>query len=292
MKIGFIGLGNMGAAIAPNFLRAGHELIVWNRTAARAEGLVAEGAKLAADPAAAARVDAVFTMLSDDEALEGVMDAILDNLPAGGLHVSLSTISVALADRLTEAHKVKGQAFVSAPVFGRPAVAAEGKLFITAAGSEADMQKAMPLLEIIGQKVEVFGDTPSMANLVKLAGNFLIVSLTETLGEAMALVETGGASKAQFLDFLTSTLFNAPIYKNYGAMIVKETFSPAGFGASLAAKDMRLAGEAADTLGVAMPLNDLLRARLKRLIDGGEGDLDLTALSQLAQRDVKWRDVK
>lgn len=287
MKIGFIGLGNMGAAIAPNFLRAGHELTVWNRTPARAEAVAAEGARLAADPAEAARAEAVFTMLSDDAAVEGVSAAILDNLPAGGLHVSLSTISVALADALTEAHKARGQAFVSAPVFGRPAVAAEGHLFIVAAGSAADMQKAMPLLEVIGQKVEVFGDTPSTANLVKLAGNFLIVSLTETLGEAMALVETGGASKAQFLDFLTSTLFNAPIYRNYGAMIVKETFAPAGFGAELAAKDMRLADEAAQTLGVAMPMGDLLRARLKRLIDGGEGHLDLTALSLLAKRDVR-----
>lgn len=287
MKIGFIGLGNMGAAIAPNFLRAGHELTVWNRTPARAEAVAAEGARLAADPAEAARAEAVFTMLSDDAAVEGVSAAILDNLPAGGLHVSLSTISVALADALTEAHKARGQAFVSAPVFGRPAVAAEGHLFIVAAGSAADMQKAMPLLEVIGQKVEVFGDKPSTANLVKLAGNFLIVSLTETLGEAMALVETGGASKAQFLDFLTSTLFNAPIYRNYGAMIVKETFAPAGFGAELAAKDMRLADEAAQTLGVAMPMGDLLRARLKRLIDGGEGHLDLTALSLLAKRDVR-----
>ena len=287
MKIGFIGLGNMGAAIAPNFLRAGHELTVWNRTLARAEAVAAEGARLAADPAEAARAEAVFTMLSDDAAVEGVSAAILDNLPAGGLHVSLSTISVALADALTEAHKARGQAFVSAPVFGRPAVAAEGHLFIAAAGWAADMQKAMPLLEVIGQKVEVFGDKPSMANLVKLAGNFLIVSLTETLGEAMALVETGGASKAQFLDFLTSTLFNAPIYRNYGAMIVKETFAPAGFGAELAAKDMRLADEAAQALGVAMPMGDLLRARLKRLIDGGEGHLDLTALSLLAQRDVR-----
>lgn len=286
MKIGFIGLGNMGAAIAPNFLRAGHALTVYNRTASRAEPLVALGAKLAATPADAAMGDAVFTMVSDDAALESVSEAILNHLPSGGLHVSLSTVSVALADKLTEAHKAKGQAFVSAPVFGRPAVAAEGKLFITAAGSPADMAQAMPLLELIGQTIEVFGEAPSAANLIKLAGNFLIVSLTESLGEAMALVTQGGADKGQFLDFLTSTLFNAPIYKNYGAMIVKETFEPAGFGAVLAAKDMRLAHEAAEHLNVPMPLNDLLRARLHRLIEGGEGHLDLTALSLLASRDA------
>jgi 3-hydroxyisobutyrate dehydrogenase-like beta-hydroxyacid dehydrogenase len=287
MKVGFIGLGLMGAAIAPNLVRAGHEVAVWNRSPEKADPLVAGGAIRAVTPADAGRGEAVFTMLADDAAVEGVSEAILASLPAGGVHISLSTISVALADRLTEAHAAKGQHFVSAPVFGRPPVAAEGKLFIAAAGSGAAIGKAMPLLEIIGQKVQVFGDRPSTANLVKLAGNFLIVSLTETLGEAMTLVDTGGASKAAFLDFLTSTLFGAPIYRNYGAMIVNETFEPAGFGAALAAKDMRLAGEAAADLGVSLPLNDLLRVRLQRLIDGGEGHLDLTALSLLAKRDVK-----
>jgi 3-hydroxyisobutyrate dehydrogenase-like beta-hydroxyacid dehydrogenase len=287
MKIGFIGLGNMGAAIAPNLVTAGHEVSVWNRSPEKADPLVAKGAIRATTPAGTSGGDAVFTMLSDDAAVEGVSQDILDNLPAGGVHISLSTISVALADRLTEAHAANGQHFVSAPVFGRPAAAAEGKLFIAAAGTREAIAKALPLLDLIGQKIEVFGEKASAANLVKLAGNFLIVSLTETLGEAMTLVDTGGASKAQFLDFLTSTLFNAPIYKNYGAMIVNETFDPAGFGAALAAKDMRLAGEAADTLGVSLPLNDLLRARLQRLIDSGEGHLDLTALSLLAQRDVK-----
>lgn len=287
MKVGFIGLGLMGAAIAPNLVRAGHEVAVWNRSPEKADPLVSGGAIRAVTPADAGRGEAVFTMLADDAAVEGVSEAILASLPAGGVHISLSTISVALADRLTEAHAAKGQHFVSAPVFGRPPVAAEGKLFIAAAGSGAAIEKAMPLLEIIGQKVQVFGDRPSTANLVKLAGNFLIVSLTETLGEAMTLVDTGGASKAAFLDFLTSTLFGAPIYRNYGAMIVNETFEPAGFGAALAAKDMRLAGEAAADLGVSLPLNDLLRARLQRLIDGGEGHLDLTALSLLARRDIK-----
>lgn len=287
MKVGFIGLGIMGAAIAPNLVTAGHAVTVWNRSPEKADPLVAKGAIRAATPAEASRGDAVFTMLSDDAAVEGVSEDILASLPPGGVHISLSTISVALADKLTEAHAARGQHFVAAPVFGRPPVAAEGKLFIAAAGAPAAIEKAMPLLEVIGQKIEVFGEKASTANLVKLSGNFLIVSLTETLGEAMALVDTGGASKAQFLDFLTSTLFNAPIYKNYGAMIVNETFDPAGFGAVLAAKDMRLAGEAADALHVSLPLNDLLRARLQRLIDGGEGHLDLTALSLLAKRDVK-----
>ena len=286
MKIGFIGLGNMGAAIAPNLVTAGHAVTVWNRSPEKAEPLLAKGAIRAATPAEASAGDAVFTMLSDDTAVEGVSETILASLPTGGVHISLSTISVALADRLTEAHAARGQHFVSAPVFGRPPVAAEGKLFIAAAGSAEAIAKAMPLLEIIGQKVQVFGEKPSAANLVKLAGNFLIVNVTEALGEAMALVAKGGVEKADLLEFLTSTLFGAPIYKNYGALIVSEKFEPAGFAAVLAAKDMRLAAEAADALGVFMPLNDLLRARLGRLVEGGEGHLDLTALSLLATRDA------
>lgn len=286
MKIGFIGLGNMGAAIAPNLVKAGHEVAVWNRSPEKADPLVAIGARRAATPYEAGQAEAVFTMLADDAAVESVLESLLSGLPSGGLHISLSTISVALADRLNEAHAARGQHFVSAPVFGRPPVAAEGKLFIAAAGSEAALARALPLLEIIGQTVRVFGDTPSAANLVKLAGNFLIVNVTEALGEAMALVAKGGVDKTDLLEFLTSTLFGAPIYRNYGALIVAERFEPAGFAAGLAAKDMRLAAEAAQALEVPMPLNALLRERLSRLVEGGEGHLDLTALSLLAMRDA------
>ncbi|MFN3806193.1 NAD(P)-dependent oxidoreductase [Asticcacaulis sp.] len=286
MKIGFIGLGNMGAAIAPNLVKAGHEVAVWNRSPEKADPLVAIGARRAATPYEAGQAEAVFTMLADDAAVESVLESLLSGLPSGGLHISLSTISVALADRLNEAHAARGQHFVSAPVFGRPPVAAEGKLFIAAAGSEAALARALPLLEIVGQTVRVFGDTPSAANLVKLAGNFLIVNVTEALGEAMALVAKGGVDKADLLEFLTSTLFGAPIYRNYGALIVAERFEPAGFAAGLAAKDMRLAAEAAQALEVPMPLNELLRERLSRLVEGGEGHLDLTALSLLAMRDA------
>jgi 3-hydroxyisobutyrate dehydrogenase-like beta-hydroxyacid dehydrogenase len=286
MKIGFLGLGNMGAAIAPNLTNAGHDVSVWNRSPEKAAALVAKGAIHAATPAEASRAEAVFTMLADDAAVEGVADDILANLDAGGIHVSLSTISVALAEKLTEAHKAKGQFFVSAPVFGRPAAAAEAKLFITAAGSPEALARTMPLLHAIGQKVEVFGDTPSTANLVKLAGNFLIVSVTESLGEAMALTAKGGADNAKFLDFLTSTLFGSLIYKNYGALIVSQTFEPAGFAAALGAKDMRLVGAAADGLEVPMPLADLLQSRLGRLVAEGSGHLDLTALSALAFEDA------
>lgn len=286
MKIGFLGLGNMGAAIAPNLINAGHEVSVWNRSPQKAEALVAKGATHALTPAEASKAEVVFTMLADDAAVEGVAGDILANLADGGIHISLSTISVALAEKLTEAHAAKGQNFVSAPVFGRPAAAADAKLFITAAGAAEAVERIMPLLQAIGQKVEVFGETPSTANLVKLAGNFLIISVTESLGEAMALTAKGGADNAKFLDFLTSTLFGSLIYKNYGALIASQTFEPAGFAAVLGAKDMRLVGAAADGLTVPMPLADLLQDRLGRLVAEGNGHLDLTALSALAFKDA------
>lgn len=286
MKIGFLGLGNMGAAIAPNLVAAGHDVSVWNRSPEKAEALVARGGVHALTPAEASRAEVVFTMLADDAAVEGVADDILANLDDGGIHISLSTISVALAEKLTAAHAAKGQSFVAAPVFGRPAAAADAKLFITAAGAPEAMARIIPLLQAIGQKVEVFGDKPSTASLVKLAGNFLIVSVTETLGEAMALTAKGGADNTQFLDFMTSTLFGSLIYKNYGALIASQTFEPAGFAAVLGAKDVRLVGEAAEGLGVPMPLGDLLSDRLARLVSEGNGHLDLTALSALAFKDA------
>jgi len=289
MNIGFIGLGSMGAAMAGVLIKAGHTVTVWNRSPEKTDPLVAQGAVRAATPAGAAKGDAAFTMVADDSALDAVVfegGGILDALPAGAVHISCSTISVALAERLTEAHAAKGQHFVSAPVFGRPIAAADGKLFVAAAGPAEAMARAMPLLETVGQRVEVFGDTPSAANLVKLAGNFLIVSVTESLSEAITLVGKGGIDKQQYLDFLTSTLFGAPIYRNYGALIVSGKFEPAGFAASLGAKDMRLAGEAAEGLSVPMPLLDLLRERLARLLARGGGHLDLTALSALSVEDA------
>ena len=290
MNIGFIGLGSMGAAIVPNLLIAGHAVSVWNRTASKAEPLVEKGASLAATPGEAAKdADVVFTMVADDKALESVTfggDGILANLKKGGVHVSMSTVGVALVERLNIQHAAAHQGFVAAPVFGRPTAAAAGQLFIAAAGAPEVMETVAPLFGLISQKVYPFGDNPAAAALVKLAGNFMIVAVTEQLGEAMALLGQGGVDKAAFLDFMTSTLFNSLIYKNYGAAIVSQTFEPAGFAAALGAKDVGLVKAAADGLNVPLPLADLLSARLARLLGEGGGHLDLTALSKLAVDDA------
>jgi len=289
MKIGFIGLGNMGAAIAGNLVKAGHDVTVYNRTAAKAEPLVAQGAHAAATIKDACRGEAVFTMLADDHAVEEAAlgpEGIVASLPKGALHISSSTISVALSERLTAAHAKAGQRFVAAPVFGRPEAAAAKMLFVAAAGPADAIKTAQPLLDAIGQKMFVLGEKPSSANLVKLSGNFLIAVVIESIGEAVALVTKGGVDRHAYIDLLTSTLFSAPVYKVYGNLIANEKFSPAGFAAPLGAKDIRLALQAAESLRVPLPLASLLRDRFLRLMAEGGENLDWSAISTLAARDA------
>ena len=293
MKVGFIGLGHMGAGMAANLLRARHGVTVYNRTPSRARALVEQGAHAAAQVADACRGDAVITMLADDDAVEGVVfgkDGVIEVLGKGAIHVSMSTISVALSERLAAAHANAHQRFVAAPVFGRPEAAAAGKLFIVVAGAPAVVEACLPLFEAMGQKTFPVGDEPKAANLVKLSGNFLIASVIEALGEAMALVGKAGINGRQYLDLLTSTLFTAPLYKTYGAQIAERRFEPAGFAAPLGEKDIRLTLAAAETLRVPMPLASLLRDRfLTLLAHGGEG-LDWSAIGQLAAKDAGLGD--
>jgi|SRR5579884_2158627 len=289
MKVGFIGLGNMGLPMAANLLKAGHELTIYNRTADKAKSLVDQGARLAKRPAAACKADVVFTMLADDGALEKIVfgdDGVLGGMSEGAIHISSSTISVALSDKLTAEHLKQGQQFVSAPVFGRPEAAAAAKLFVVAAGPADAVDRCMRLFEAIGQRTFRFGDKPSNANLVKVSGNFLIASTIETLGEVMALVAKGGLDQRQYLDFLTSTLFAAPIYKTYGGLVVERKYTPAGFLAPLGLKDVRLALAAGEQLRVPLPLGSLLRDRFLRLLAEGGEELDWSAISKLAAEDA------
>jgi len=279
----------MGAGMAANLLKAGHEVIVYNRTSAKAEALVAQGATAAGSIAEACRADAVITMLADDAAVESVAigeQGIFDTLRAGALHVSSSTISVALSARLAEHHAKAGQRFIAAPVFGRPEAAAARQLFILAAGEPAALRAAAPLLEAIGQKTFVVSETPSVANLVKLSGNFLIATVIESLGEALALVAKGGVDRHQYLEILTSTLFNVPIYKNYGELIAGEKFEPAGFAASLGHKDIRLTLAAAEHLRVPLPFASVLHDRFLTLLAHGGEKLDWSAIGRLAATDA------
>ncbi|WP_298358977.1 NAD(P)-dependent oxidoreductase [Rhodoblastus sp.] len=289
MKVGLIGLGRMGVGMAANLLKAGHDISVFNRTPAKAEPLVAQGAKLAADIAAACRGDAVITMLSDDDALRQIAfgpGGVVESLREGAVHISSSTISVALAEELEAAHAAAGQKFVSAPVFGRPEAAAAGKLFVVAAGAQQTLAELAPVFDAVGQKTFVVSDRPKTANLVKLSGNFLIAAVIESLGEAIALVGKAGVDRVQYIELLTSTLFGAPIYRTYGTLIAERKFEPAGFAAALGQKDIRLALSAAETLAVPLPLASLLRDRFLTLIAHGGGALDWSAIGDLASRDA------
>ena len=289
MKVGFIGLGHMGAGMAANLIKAGHEVTVYNRTRTRAEPLAAQGAKIASAPAEACGGDAVITMLANDDAVESVVfgdQGILASLAKGAIHISSSTISVTLSERLTKAHAKAGQRFVAAPVFGRPDVAAAGELYVVAAGAPDALKDAAPLFEAIAQRTFMFSETPSAANLIKLSGNFLSASVIESLGEAMALVAKAGIDRHQYLEFLTSTLFAAPIYKTYGGLIADGKFEPAAFAAPLGEKDIRLALAAAEQLRVPMPLASLLHDRFLRLLANGGDKLDWSAIGQLAAKDA------
>jgi 3-hydroxyisobutyrate dehydrogenase-like beta-hydroxyacid dehydrogenase len=289
MNVGFIGLGRMGVGMAANLLKAGHRLTVYNRARAKAEPLIAQGARLAASVSDACQGDAVVTMLADDAAVEQIAfgdGGIIDRLPPRAVHVSCSTISVALSKRLSEAHAKAGQRFVAAPVFGRPEAAAARRLFVVAAGEPGAIEAVSALLEALGQKTFVMSDTPQAANLVKLSGNFLIASVIESLGEAIALVEKGGIDPRRYLELLTSSLFDTPIYKNYGGLIVGGSFEPAGFAAPLGYKDIRLALAAAEDLRVPMPVGSLLRDRLLTLLAQGGEHLDWSAIGRLPAADA------
>lgn len=301
MNIAFIGLGNMGSAMATNLLKAGHTLTVYNRSRARADALKPLGARIAATPGeAAAGAEVAITMLADDHALESVVlgqglaengmeekgKGILDSLPPNAIHVSMSTISVALSRQLAAVHTEGKQHYVAAPVFGRPEAAAAAKLFIVAAGPAAQIERCRPLFDAMGQKTFLAGDDPSGANLMKLAGNFLITAVIEGLAESFALVRKSGLDVNQFHEILTNSLFNAPIYKTYGALIASEKFEPAGFKLPLGLKDNRLLLAAAEEAAVPMPMASLVRDRFLAALAQGMAESDWSAISRISAKDA------
>jgi 3-hydroxyisobutyrate dehydrogenase-like beta-hydroxyacid dehydrogenase len=289
MDIGFIGLGKMGAGIARSLLRAGHRVTVYNRTRERAEALRKDGAAVATSVAEACRGEAVFTMLADDLALESVVfgdGGIFRALPHGHLHISLSTISVELSDKLAGEHARAGQRFVAAPVFGRPEAAEAAKLVVVCAGDKKAVEDSKPLLEALGQKLVVIGERPSQANVVKLTGNFLIACVLESLSEAFAFARKSRIDSATLLDFFTSTIFNVPVYKTYGSLIVEGKYEQVGFALPLGLKDTRLVLQAAEAQNVPMPIASVLRDRFLTALGRGYEGKDWSVIGQVAAEDA------
>ncbi|GAB0116533.1 NAD(P)-dependent oxidoreductase [Acidisoma sp. 7E03] len=290
MKIGVIGLGAMGSGMVRTLRRAGHELVIYNRSRAKAEALSGDGITLAESAAeAAAQTGLVLTMLADDDAVEATVfgaDGVLAGLRPGQIHVSGSTISVDLSRRLEEAHGALRQGFVAAPVLGRPAAAESGKLFVMVAGASALIETLRPVLEDLGQRLFIVGDRPFKANLIKLSCNFLIFSTIEQFAEIFALSEKGGVDKATLFEVLTESFFTAPVHKNYGRLILDQAYDPPGAKVGLGAKDNRLFLAAGEELAVPLPLASLLRDRFLATEARGEGELDFCAIARRAAEDA------
>jgi 3-hydroxyisobutyrate dehydrogenase-like beta-hydroxyacid dehydrogenase len=294
MKVGFIGLGSMGLPMATHLLEAGQDLTVYNRTRSRADDLVKRGARIATSPRETAQsADVLITMLSDDSAVEQVIfgeDGALASLKRGAVHVCMSTIGHTLSRRLTDEHGAKGQGYVSAPVFGRPEAAQQAKLWIVAAGAANAIERCRPLFEAMGQGVEVVGDDPPMANVLKLAGNFLLAAAIEAMGEAFAVVRKYGIEPKRFLEIVNGRLIRSPIYENYGTLIANQRWEPAGFKLRHGLKDVRLALAAAEEKTTPMPVGSLIRDQYLTAMSRGWGDIDWAALARVTAVNAGFED--
>jgi 3-hydroxyisobutyrate dehydrogenase-like beta-hydroxyacid dehydrogenase len=290
MNVGFIGLGKMGDGMARNLLRAGHTLAVYNRGRAIAEALAREGGARVADfPADAARdVEVVMTMVADDHAVEEVVfgdHGIAAAMKNGCIHLSHSTISSALARKLTAEHAQRKQGYLSVPVFGRPEAAQAGKLLVVAAGPNEPIERCRPLFEAIGRQTFVVGAEPWQANVAKLCGNFMISSAIEALGESYATLRKAGVAPQAFLEIMNA-LFASPVIANYGRIIANEQFEPAQFALHLGLKDLRLALAAADECAAPMPLASLVRDHLLAALAQGQGEMDWSSMTRVVARNA------
>ncbi len=288
MRIGFLGTGKMGIPMAQRLLAAGHELSVWNRTEGRTEPLLREGAIAAGTPAEAELgADAVITMLFDDAAHEQVLfgpNGLMDALEPDALHIACSTISVTLSERLAREHTRRGIDFVAAPVFGRPHVAEEGRLWIVAAGADEAVARARPLLEPLSRGISVVGREPHQAHAVKLGGNFLISAMNHSLGEAFVYAASQGIDPEVFAETVNSALFQSPFYAAYSKVMLHPPEEP-GAGIDIGEKDLRLLREAAANCGARVSLADTMLEIFAEARRTGLGEEDwAVAQYRMAQR--------
>lgn len=282
-RIAVIGLGAMGRPIARNLHHAGHDVTVWNRSPEPAEILAAEGIHVAETITDVWNSEIVFSMLSDDDAVAATFldSGLLDAAPAGRVHVNLATVSPGLARRAARLHAQHGVGYVSAPVFGRVAVAEAGNLNILAAGDPGLIARVQPFFDVIGTRTWNLGEQPEQANVVKILGNYLIACAIQSLGEATGVAERVGVDPAQLIELLTATLFPGAVYASYGTLIAERRYRPAGFTTRLGRKDVHLALDAAQTSGHTLPFGEVLRAVLDEAIAEGHGDDDWASIAEL-----------
>jgi 3-hydroxyisobutyrate dehydrogenase-like beta-hydroxyacid dehydrogenase len=291
MDVGFVGIGRMGSAMAANLLKAGHRVRAWDKSAAALHALQAQGAEIAADAPDTFRGDALFSMLPNDEAMREVF--ITNRIkPVAGtpVHVNMATASVKLAKELAAYHAAQGVPYVAATVWGRPDVAAAGKLSIVAAGDPRAIARVQPLLDVIGQKTWRVGDDPSRANVVKIAGNLMVACAIEAIAEAAALVRAHGMSAPDVLNAVITSLFDVPVYRGYGNMIANQQYEPPGFDLVLGMKDVRLALMAGEETNVPLPFASVLRDSFMDAIANGDADKDWSAIARVAARRAGLKD--
>jgi 3-hydroxyisobutyrate dehydrogenase-like beta-hydroxyacid dehydrogenase len=286
MRIGFVGLGRMGSGMARSLVRAGQDLIVWNRSPGPAEELAREGARRARDLSEVFQSDAVITMLATDAAIRETIlgQGIIERARPGILHIVSATISVPFAQELERTHRERGLAYVSAPVLGRPDVAAAGELNVLVAGERTAVERATPIIAMFAKKVWPFGEKAAMANVAKLATNFALACAIETMSEACALGRRNGLDPSALIELFTSTLFAAPAYKVYGPVVAKQTFEPAGFLLTHGLKDIRQAIEAGELSNVPLPFASVLRDNFVDALAHGDAEKDWSAIAAVALR--------
>jgi len=256
MRIGILGLGSMGQPMARRLAQAGFSVIGFNRTRSRAEALSSDGVHVADTPVEACDVDLLISMVSDDDAIEQLFwqaGRFLTMGRPGLVHAGMSTISDTLAARLAAAHRQFGQSYISAPVFGPPEAAQSGKLYIAAAGDEAVIERCRPALKVLG-RVDIIGNDPTTANVVKAAASFLMACVVEGLREALTVVQAAGADPRQFAGLITQALFPTPVYQYLSGTLAKQLVAGGQQIANPFVKSAAMSAASADRLGVAAPL--------------------------------------
>jgi 3-hydroxyisobutyrate dehydrogenase-like beta-hydroxyacid dehydrogenase len=289
MNLAFIGMGKMGAGMARNVRRAGHKLAVYNRSREKAEALAGEGTRVADTPADACRdADVVMTMVADDQALEQIVfgeHGIASALKKDAVHLSHSTISTALARRLTAEHAQRNQGYLSAPVFGRPEAAEAKRLAVVTAGPATLIERCRPLFDAIGRATYIVGAEPWQANVTKLCGNFMVVSVIEAFGEIFATLRKAGVEPKSFLEIIDG-LMTPQAIGSYGHIIAEERFEPAGFALRLGLKDVRLMLAASEECQAPMPMASLVHDQLLSALATGQGELDWSSMARVAARNA------
>ena len=287
-QVGFLGLGNMGSAMAGRLVAAGHDVLVWNRSPAAADELVVAGATRVDDPAEALAAPISHSMLANDEAAEAVLSAANLAGAPDRIHVNHASISAAAADRIAAVHAEAGVTYVACPVLGRPPVAAAGNLNVLAAGPEAAIDTVMPLLEVMGQRIWRFGEEPRRANVAKIAINFMILHALESMGESVSLVEAHGLDAADFVELFSNTLFAGVVYSGYGSMIAERRYTPPGFAMPLGLKDLSLAEGLAAEAGLTLPTTAVLRERFESaMADPHLAESDWSAVAEVTRRSAR-----